>query len=230
MADGDRGRTEARQDGVVSDRDLVMRWVRAWAHVRGLHVEQVDGWPLVHVRGPSRDTEIVCVDPGRAAFEQLARHTARDPREMLTVFGRDLAAYHAPPLPPGLRVDRDDELFMTVALAPSPGEVVPDGLAARWLVDGPCAVYTLDDGETLAAEGTVGVLETDAVFDAVETSPGHRRIGLGRHVMSALTSWAVDQGATTGLLAASADGAGLYASLGWDTPLEMWSLMGVADD
>ena len=28
--------------------------------------------------------------------------------------------------------------------------------------------------------------------------------------MSALTTWAVDQGATTGLLAASADGAGLY--------------------
>jgi hypothetical protein len=48
--------------------------------------------------------------------------------------------------------------------------------------------------------------------------------------MSALTDWAVDQGATTGLLAASADGAGLYTALGWETALEMWSLMGVADD
>ena len=103
----------------MSDRELVMRWVRAWAHTRGLRVEDVDGWPLVHVRGPSRDTEIVCVDPGRAAFEQLARHTAHDPREMLTVFGRDLSAYHDPPLPPGLRVDRDDEIFMTTTLAPS---------------------------------------------------------------------------------------------------------------
>jgi GNAT superfamily N-acetyltransferase len=212
----------------VSDRDLVMRWVRAWAHVRGLQVEQIDGWPLVHVRGPSRDTEIVCVDPGRAAFEQLAKHAAHDPREMLTVFGRDLAAYQAPPLPPGLRVDRDDELFMTSTLVPSSVDV-PDGFTARWLVDGPRAVYSLDDGERVAAEGTAGVLETDAVFDAVETSPGHRRLGLGRHVMSALTTWAVDQGATTGLLAASADGAGLYASLGWDTTLEMWSLMGVTD-
>jgi len=68
------------------------------------------------------------------------------------------------------------------------------------------------------------------VFDAVETSPGHRRLGLGRHVMTALTTWAVGQGATTGLLAASADGAGLYRSLGWDTALQMWSLMGAADD
>ena len=52
----------------MADRDLVMRWVRTWAHVRRLRVEQVDGWPLVHVRGPSRETEIVCVDPGWPAF------------------------------------------------------------------------------------------------------------------------------------------------------------------
>lgn len=212
----------------MSDRDLVMRWVRAWAHARGLQVEQVHGWPLVHVRGPSRETEIVCVDPGRAAFDRLAQHAARDPRAMLTVFGRDLAAYHASPLPPGLRVDRDDELFMASTLVPSPVDV-PDGFAARWLVEGARAGYTLDDGERVAAEGTVGVRETDAVFDAVETSPGHRRLGLGRHVMNALTTWAVDRGANTGLLAASADGAGLYSSLGWEATLEMWSLMGVAD-
>lgn len=212
----------------MSDRDLVMRWVHAWAHVRGLRVEQVDGWPLVHVRGPSRDTEIMCVDPGRATFEQLAQHTAHDSRAMLTVFGRDLAEYHAPPLPPGLRVDRDDELFMTTTLAPSSLHL-PDGFAARWLVDGPSAKYALDDGARIAAEGTAGVLGNDAVFDAVETSPGHRRRGLGRHVMSALTTWATDQGATTGLLAASADGAGLYTALGWEPALAMWSLMGVDD-
>ena len=81
----------------MSDRELVMQWVQAWAHVRELRVEEVAGWPLLHVLGPSRDTEIVCVDPGRETFEQLAQHTAGDPREMLTVFGHDLAVYHAPP-------------------------------------------------------------------------------------------------------------------------------------
>jgi len=212
----------------VSDRELVMRWVRAWARVRGLRVDEVDGWPLVHVRGPSRDTEIVCVDPGRSAFEQLARHTAHNPREMLTVFGRDLSPYHAPPLPPGLRVDRDDEVFMTTTLAPLPTPL-PNGFAARWDVDGPIATYALDDGARIAVEGTAGVLSSDAVFDAVETSPGHRRRGLGRHVMSALTTWAVDEGATTGLLAASADGAGLYTALSWEATMSMWSLMGVDD-
>ena len=82
----------------------------------------------------------------------------------------------------------------------------------------------------MAAEGTAGVLGSDAVFDGVETSPGHRRRGLGRHVMSALTTWAIDQGATFGLLAASADGAELYRSLGWDETLAMWSIMGADDD
>jgi GNAT superfamily N-acetyltransferase len=206
-----------------------MRWVRAWAHVRGLRVEQVDGWPLVHVNGPSRDTEIVCVDPGPAEFEQLALHTAGQPREMLTVFGHHLGVYRAAPLPPGLRVDRDDELFMTTALTSSPTPV-PDGFTERWVVDGSRATYTLDDGERVAAQGTAGVLGTDAVFDEVETSPSHRRRGLARHVVNTLTTWAVDQGSTTGLLAASADGAGLYTSLGWDTTLEMWSLMGVGED
>ncbi len=212
----------------MSDRELVMRWVRAWAHVRELRVEDIGGWPLVHVRGPSRDTEIVCVDPGRAAFEQLARHTAHDPREMLTVFGHDLATYHAPPLPPGLRVDRDDEVFMTTTLTPSPTPM-PNGFAARWDVHETRATYSLDDGARIVAEGMVGVLGSDAVFDRVETSPAHRRRGLGHHVMSALTAWAVDQGAVEGLLAASVDGAGLYTSLGWDTSLAMWSLMGSHD-
>ena len=213
----------------MSDRDLVMRWVRSWAHVRGLRVEMVGDWPLVHVNGRSRDTEIVCVDPGRAAFERLAQHTAHDPREMLTVFSQDLSPYVEPPLPEGLRVDRDDELFMTTTLTPSAGSA-PDGLVARWTINGARATYSLDDGASVAAEGTAGVLATDAVFDMVETSPRHRRRGLGRHVMSALTTWSVDQGATTGMLAASADGARLYTSLGWDTRLAMWSLMGLDDD
>jgi len=212
----------------MSDRDLAMRWVRGWAHIHASHVEHVDGWPLVHVRRASRETEILCVDPGRAAFEALARHTAHDPREMLTVIARDLSAYHAPPLPPGLRVERDDEMFMTTTLAASTVPV-PVGLTPRWVVDGPRANYMLDDGKRLAAEGTVGVLGTDAVFDAVETSPAHQRHGLGRHVMSLLTMWAADHGATTGLLAASADGAGLYTALGWDATLKLWSLMGVDD-
>lgn len=209
----------------MSDRELVLRWVRAWAHVRRLGTEMVDGWPLVHVNGPSRQIEIVCVDPGRDAFEALAARLASDPRAMLTVLADDLGPYLAPPLPPRMRVDRDDEVFMTCSLAPTVG-ALPDGLMGRWIADGPRATYCVDGDGRVAAEGTVGVLGTDAVFDVVETSPAFRRRGLGRHVMGTLTTWAVDRGATTGLLAASADGAELYSALGWDRCLAMWSLMG----
>lgn len=209
----------------MSDRELVMRWVQAWAHARGLSIEQLDGWPLVHVNGPSRDTEIVCVDPGRDAFERLAAHTAHDASAMLTVFGTDLTEYVSTPLPPGLRVDRDDEVFMTTTLARSATNV-PDGLTPRWIVDGHRATYSLDGDGRVAAEGTAGILGNDAVFDLIETSPDFRRRGLGRHVMAVLTTWAIERGATTGLLAASVDGSGLYATLGWDRTLAMWSLMG----
>ncbi len=118
---------------------------------------------------------------------------------------------------------------MTTALAPSPVPV-SDRFTSRWVDDGHRASYTVDDGERVVSEGMVGVLGADAIIDAVETSPGHRRQGLGRHVIGALTIWAVDHGARTGLMAATADGASLYTALGWDTTMVMWSLMGVRDD
>ena len=204
-----------------------MRWVRAWTHLRKLRVDRVDGWPLLHVNGPSRDTEIVTLDPGRPAFDALAQRVAHDRRAMLTVFGHDLSAYGAPHLP-GLRVDRDDEVFMTTRLVSS-SSPVPTGLSPRWIITGTRATYCVDGAGRLAAEGTAGVLGADAVFDAVETSPSFRRRGLGRHVMGELATWAISQGASRGLLAASADGAELYASRGWDARLAMLSLMGTDD-
>lgn len=209
------------------DRELVMRWVRAWTHLRRLDVEQVDGWPLVHVRGPSRDTEIVCFEPSAQALDAMVDHVTGNPRAMLTVIGRDLRRHIETPLPPGVRVDRDDELLMTTTLVGVTPPPLPAGLSPRWLVDGDRATYCVDADRRLAAEGTVGVLGTDAVFDAVETSPDHQRRGLGRHCMATLTAWALREGATAGVLAASADGGRLYRSIGWDPTLSMWSLMGV---
>jgi GNAT superfamily N-acetyltransferase len=208
---------------MTDDRETAMRWVRGWAQVRDARVELLDGWPLVHVDSASRDTEIICVDPGPAAFAALAEHVAGDPRAMLTVLADDIGPYRT--AAPDLRVDRDDETFMTAPLAPMASRL-PEGGSPRWLVDGSRATYCVDIGGHLAAEGTVGVLGTDAVFDRVETSSIHRRRGLGRHVMATLTSWALSEGASIGLLVASADGAALYRSLGWNTRSSALSLVG----
>lgn len=59
------------------------------------------------------------------------------------------------------------------------------------------------------------------MFDRIETSPEFRRRGFGRLVMTGLSAWAAEHGASTGLLLASVSGRKLYGSLGWSeaTPI-----------
>lgn len=205
--------------------ELTQRWIAAWVHVRGLEVTELEGWPLVHTRSRTREHELICADPGPRAFAGLMHQVAGDPRAMLTVIAEDVAPYAAVDLPGGVRVDRDDETLMTSILAPASAHH-DDELAARWDVVGNGVTLRLETADQLAAEGTVGVLGDVAVFDAIETSPSFRRRGLGSCVMAMLTSYALDLGATDGILAASAPGRALYESLGWDVALEMRSLMG----
>lgn len=66
-----------------------------------------------------------------------------------------------------------------------------------------------------AARGQVAVTGRTCVFDMIETEPDHQRRGLGSAVMTALTNAAMDLGATTGILGATARGRALYETLGW---------------
>lgn len=204
------------------------RWVAGWAHARRKSVDRVDGWPFVWVGEESRETELVCVDPGAEAFLSLVRHIEHDPRAMLTVLARDLDPYDSSPLPPGVRVDRDDEILMTAALRSAPVPPISPTFGVRWDLDDHRTTYVVESDDRVAACGTVGVLGDDAVFDAIETTPRFRRRGLGRHVMAVLTSNAVEAGATNGVLAATNEGSRLYRAAGWDQALRMWSLMGSA--
>lgn len=210
--------------------DLGERWVAAWAHTRGCVIERVDGWPLVHVDSPSRDSELVCVSPGLEAFTSLIRHIDGDPRGMLTVVGTDLSPYAALSLPPTVRVDRDDETLMSTTLSALEAPPIDPAFMPRWDSDDNRVTYTLEVGKTVAAQGTLGILGADATFDAIETMRPYRRLGLARHVMTTLTTYALDAGAVTGVLAATSKGRMLYESLGWDATLKMWSLMGVAPE
>ncbi len=205
--------------------ELVERWLTAWVHVRGIEVTRLDGWPLVHTRSRTRESELICLDPGAQAFTALMRHVQGDPRAMLTVIAADITPYAGLDLLPGVRVDRDDETLMTTRLAPTSTAHGAE-LTARWDVTGNNVALRLEAGEQVAAEGTVGVLGDVAVFDAVETSRRFRRRGLGSCVMSMLTSYALDHGATDGILAATGQGRAMYEALGWGVALEMRSLMG----
>jgi len=205
---------------------VVDEWIATWTHIRGITAGRVDGWPLVHVAAASRETELVCLDPGVDDFVALMRHVRGDPRAMLTVAARDVGPYLTARRPSGVRVDRDDEALMSATLGDDPIPPLPDEMTFRWDVDGQRITYTLEAGDAVAAVGSVGVLGELATFDAVETMPAFQRRGLGRHVMATLTAQARGRGAVRGVLAASAQGRQLYTSMGWDTRLEMVSLMG----
>jgi GNAT superfamily N-acetyltransferase len=209
-----------------TSQQLVDQWLATWVHIRGIGASTVDGWPLVHVGSTTRETELVCLDPGTESWPGLVRHVAGDPRAMLTVVADDVGPYLTAPRVPGTRVDRDDETLMSAVLVDDTVPALPADLTFRWDVAPHRATYTLESGDSVAAVGTVGVLGQVATFDGVETMPAFQRRGLGRHVMATLTAQAMGRGATHGVLAASAQGRQLYSSLGWDVRLEMLSLMG----
>jgi GNAT superfamily N-acetyltransferase len=216
---------------VDTDDELVQRWITTWVHARALETSTVDGWPLVHVRSRTRESELICIDPGPEAFSALFEHIDGDARAMLTVIGDDVSPYLALSLPPGVRVDRDDETLMVTTFAPIDTPALESHFSTRWDIDEHRARYVVESADRVAAEGTIGILDEEATFDAVETTPAFQRRGLGRHVMAILTAYALESGARRGILAASAQGRLLYESLGWDPACEMLSLMGaVVDD
>jgi GNAT superfamily N-acetyltransferase len=209
-----------------TSQQLVDQWLATWVHIRGISTSTTGGWPLVHVGSTTRETELVCLDPGTDAWPDLLRRVAGDPRAMLTVVSRDVGPYLTAPRPAGTRIDRDDETLMSAVLVDQAIPALPVDLTFRWDVAEHRATYTLESGDSVAAVGTVGVLGQVATLDGVETMPAFQRRGLGRHVMATLTAQAMGRGATHGVLAASAQGRQLYSSLGWDARLEMLSVMG----
>ncbi|MHA6765250.1 GNAT family N-acetyltransferase [Streptacidiphilus sp. PAMC 29251] len=82
-------------------------------------------------------------------------------------------------------------------------------------VDGVVYVRVLDAVGETAARGQLAVVGETAMVDRVVTAESHRRKGLGGLVMRSLANQAVEQGAATGVLAATDAGRALYETLGW---------------
>ncbi|GAA4950662.1 hypothetical protein GCM10025331_43750 [Actinoplanes utahensis] len=117
-------------------------------------------------------------------------------------------------LPDQWVIDEDGHL-MTTVLRPAEVET-PDGYRIEITTDGPvvkaAAHHTSGDVAAtayLAPGGGFGIV------DRVETSPDHRRRGLGTAVMTALQSHGAEAGLSRGLLLATDAGRALYETLGW---------------
>ncbi|MWV47984.1 hypothetical protein GRS96_01690 [Rathayibacter sp. VKM Ac-2803] len=186
---------------------LLDHWVQGWMLSRRM-VGRPDGegW-LVEVDADTRARERISATPSLAELDRLVAATS-GPDAWLTLVG-DLDARSLEALAPLDRVT-SDESMMTAALLPTPA---PERVLLE--ADGPVAHARIEvDGE-LAARGQAAVRAGDCVFDRVETTTEFCRRGLGRLVVTGLSAWAADHGATTGILMASVSGRRLYDSLGW---------------
>ena len=119
-----------------------------------------------------------------------------------------------PLLPPGWRVHEPEFLMGTVLVDRDIPQV--EGYRARIELALPLlrAEFIAAAGE-VAASGQAAVDGAFAIFDQIVTADAHRRRGLGRAVMAALTRGARDRGARQGVLVATEAGAALYQALGW---------------
>lgn len=208
---------------------LTRRWAAGWAHTRGLETGEVAGWPLLYVGSASRATEIVCAEPDEGTWTALLERLVGEPGTMLSVVSVRPGRY-LEKLPAGVRVDRDDQTLMLRRHGtfgrPSPQVVDVTEYRIDREDDGDRTRIQLVSGDRVAAEGTVGLFGRDCVYDMVETTPGFRRRGLAGWVMNELAREVTRRGATTGLLAATAEGAGLYRTLGWSDVALIRSLRG----
>lgn len=195
---------------------LARQWVLGWAVSRGTEppVEQAEGF-RIDVGLPHHVVRYVLLDADEPAVEAAVRKVAGS----VTVPNTWLKAFVAPDLVaswlPAGWTSGPPTFLMATGLRPS--EVrAPDGYALTTeTTAGVTFVRVLASDGAVAARGQIAVTGESAVVDQVETDPAHQRRGLGSLVMRTLANDAVAQGASTGVLGASAEGRALYEALGW---------------
>jgi GNAT superfamily N-acetyltransferase len=204
---------------VTDLRDLARRWQRGWSIARGLPATDDLGSGLrVRCGQMGRDVEYLALD-GVSSIAGLAELVKReDEVTWLTVPttepGRAAEAIEGA----GLTVLKSSERLMTVDLRSPPSSTPAPGYRLETRIeDAVVRVEVLDRDGATGASGTMGLSGADGIADKIDTRPGHRRRGLGRAVMAALSAPALARGAERGILIASEDGQHLYAALGWDT-------------
>lgn len=177
--------------------------------------DDVGGGLRAHCRQLSREVEYFAYDAGSVPA-LAARVRTEDAVTWLTVPTADPAQTLADLEVAGLILLARAEWLMTTNLQDRPESTPTAPYRLREHHEGPVLHYTAHDASgAQAARGTMGLTGPDAIADKVLTEPAHRRHGLGRAVMGALTRDARTRGATRGLLVASAEGRSLYTTLGW---------------
>ncbi|MCQ9183304.1 GNAT family N-acetyltransferase [Streptomyces sp. IBSBF 2953] len=198
---------------------FVRAWVDGWVVSRGAAppVAEPWGWTVDVGTGVEHATRHVLGHTHDAVTEPTVRNVAgavTGAGVWLKVFADP--AVVGPWLGPGWWIDPEPGFLMTAPLAATPPGAAPDGYRIRtWSRGGVTRTMVAAPDGSLAARGQMAPTGATAVVDQIETSPGHRRRGLGALVMRTLHHAAAGQGARTGILGATPQGRALYGSLGW---------------
>ncbi|MFC4017895.1 GNAT family N-acetyltransferase [Micromonospora sp. GCM10011542] len=198
--------------------ELVMAWGQGWAVSRGVPVPvDVPGGFRADVDIPGHRVRYVLHTWDTDQLEALARQVTT-PGTWIKVSGS--AADLCGALSASWTMESSGYLMtapFTAGSADAPGPY-----ETRVRTDGEVVVATVVDATGApAASGRLAPAGECGVIDQVETSPKHRRRGLGTTVMRALSDHAARNELGTGILVATEDGRRLYRALGWTVRSEI---------
>jgi GNAT superfamily N-acetyltransferase len=194
---------------------VVAAWVAGWALSRGVGAPRsVAGGHYLDVGLPQHLARYVFASIDGDRLRALAS-SITDPWIYLKV---GMPSHALAPLWPQGWAVQDDGFMMTTRLE-SPASTEPDPLCPGYRLsiegDAVITVSMVDEAGVRAASGKMAMADGYATFDQIVTDENHRRRGLGRAVMQALTAAAVRRGIGRAVLVATSDGRALYTALGW---------------
>jgi GNAT superfamily N-acetyltransferase len=189
--------------------ELLRRWVEGWRLCRGLDpVIEYDDALAVVLRLPGRERELFALTDELAVVDRLAAGTIGD--VWLTVTTQDGDGVARRLAGAGLEPFAEQKVLMSIELRNH-----PQPATSSYELELTADVRILAADGTVAARGMVSIVDNDAVMHDIQTDLAHRRRGLGSVVMGALSRRAIERGAESGLLMATAEGGHLYRKLGW---------------
>lgn len=216
---------------------LVKSWIDGWVVSRGAAEPDEEPWGWTVAVGNFKETARHLIPDGdEAVIRKLAVDSAVAgrwlkvflPQVTLDLAQPDAAEELIMPWLGGAESGWSVDLpgfLMTLDLERSAAVAVPEGYRMRvWHRGGVVRVMVTTADGSLAARGQIAATGATAVADQIETSPLHRRKGLGSLVMRVLQNAALDAGASTGILVGTLEGRLMYEAVGWRTHAAMASV------
>ncbi|MBE1525459.1 GNAT family N-acetyltransferase [Nesterenkonia lutea] len=197
--------------------DLVRHWVTGWARTHEYDVQHEGNVHSALRSGDSDEWEYVLYAPEETDLRKIASAVAKDAARLLTVIAEPGAPSLNQNPVDGLQLISDEEKLMVVDMETQDVEdpITPEGFSTSRDDHDGWTLFTVRDGENVAARGRVATVDQYAILDRIYTSDDYRRRGLGTFVTRALIAIAHEHDVEEGLLVATADGQELYEYLGW---------------